>query len=170
VKIRNVHERRMLGATTGAGELFDSLGGPGDRLWPSDRWPPMKLDDGLNRGSSGGHGPVRYCVTAYDPGRRVVFSFLDSGLAKGMRGGHGFEVVATDEGVMIRHELEATCGVMTWLLWGLVIRPLHDALLEDALDRAERAMNPESTASSTWSPWVRLLRSILARQQRATTR
>ena len=77
-----------------------------------------------------------------------------------------FDVTWSGERVVIRHVLEAECGVGTWLRWALVIRPLHDALLEDALDRAEHAMNPAFAGSARWSPWVRLLRSVLNRGNR----
>jgi hypothetical protein len=166
MKVRNVHERGMIGTMEVAGQLLDSLAGTDDRLWPSDQWPPMKLDGELCVGSSGGHGPVCYRVSAYDPGRKVAFSFVDSGIAAGMDGGHYFEAVQDGERVVLRHVLEATCGLGMWLHWALVIRPLHNALLEDALDRAQHAMDPTFKGSANWSPWVRVLRCIVARQNK----
>ena len=78
MQILNVHERSMDGPRTIASELLDGLSGPNDRLWPNDRWPPMKLDATLHVGSAGGHGPVHYRVSEYIPGTKVAFSFDDS--------------------------------------------------------------------------------------------
>lgn len=167
MRIHNVHERRMKGSMEAAGELLDSLSGPQDGLWPGDQWPPLKLDAPLSVGSAGGHGPVRYRVSEYVPGQRVAFSFMDAGLASGMKGGHAFDAARDGERVLLRHVLEAECGFGTWLRWAAIIRPLHDALLEDALDRAERAMNPSCAGSARWSPWVRVLRLVLKARNRS---
>ncbi len=163
MKIHNVHERRIDGSIEAAGALLDGLAGPGDRLWPGDNWPPMKLDLPLKVGSDGGHGLVRYRVSEYDPGRRIAFRFCEDGLTEGMVGGHLFELDEDGAMVTLRHTLGADSDFRTWLRWALVIRPLHDALLEDALDRAERAMNPESSPAARWSLWVRFLRFVLKR-------
>jgi len=164
MKIRNVHERSMIGSAEVAAELLDGLSGPNDRLWPRDQWPPMKLDAPLGVGSDGGHGPVRYRVSEYVAGRRVSFRFIDSGMTAGMHGGHYFEVTPDRERIVIRHVLEADCSFSTWLRWAVMIRPLHDALLEDALDGAERALNPAFSGTTPWSPWVRFLRFLIRRK------
>jgi hypothetical protein len=41
------------------------------------------------------------------------------------------------------------------------VRWLHDALIEDALDRAETATAGRPVPARRWSPWVRLLRAAL---------
>jgi hypothetical protein len=163
MKILNVHERSMDGPRTIVSELLDGLSGPNDRLWPSDRWPPMKLDSPLHVGSAGGHGQVHYRVSEYIPGTKVAFSFDDSGLVAGMEGAHWFEVIPNGKQTVLRHVIEATCNFRTWLFWAVVVRPLHDALLEDALDRAERAVTTSSHGPSRWSLWVRFLHSLLRR-------
>ncbi|MEW6113746.1 MAG: SRPBCC family protein, partial [Thermodesulfobacteriota bacterium] len=76
-------------------------------------------------------------------------------------GRHYFEALPIGGQVTLRHVLEARCGLRAWLHWIAVIEPLHNALLEDALDRAERALNPSSSASTPWSLWVRLLRFVI---------
>jgi len=164
MKILNIHERSMVGPAPVVSELLDGLSGPNDRLWPADRWPPMKLDAPLGVGSAGGHGPVRYCVSEYTPGRKVVFNFDESGLLAGLAGRHWFEVVPNGEQTVLRHVIEASCDFRTWIHWSTVIKPLHNALLEDALDGAERALNPSSQSSSRWNLWVRFLRSLLKRK------
>jgi hypothetical protein len=68
--VRNVHERLVPAPLIEVGPLLDRLGGPDDVLWPSPAWVPMLLDGPLAVGVAGGHGPIRYRVTAYEPGRR----------------------------------------------------------------------------------------------------
>jgi hypothetical protein len=157
----------MPGPVGAAGALLDTLSGPNDQLWPIDRWPPMRLDRPLGVGARGGHGPVCYEVAEYEPGCRVVFRF-DSGrgLLQGFDGSHRFELDTRDGRVVIRHVLEARCGLAGALRWWLMVGPLHDALLEDALDRAESALGGHVFAPARWGLRVRLLR-WLARRKRA---
>jgi hypothetical protein len=44
------------------------------------------------------------------------------------------------------------------LVWPLAIRWLHDACLEDLLDRAGAEVGSPAASPSRWSPWVRVLR------------
>jgi len=46
------------------------------------------------------------------------------------------------------------------LKWLFIIRPLHDSLIEDLLDKIETQLT-DSTKKSRWSLWVRFLRMIL---------
>ena len=48
-----------------------------------------------------------------------------------------------------------------FLTWPLIIRPLHDALLEDALATAEASLGM-IPKMQTWSPWVKLLRWVMS--------
>lgn len=120
----------------------------------------MRFDRPLGVGARGGHGPIRYTVEEYRPGQRVVFRFLRPAL---VRGTHALEVLEAQEGVVVRHTVEATPGWCGWLLWPLVFRWLHDALVEDALDNAERALTGRVRSPARWSPWVRLLRRLFPR-------
>jgi hypothetical protein len=124
--VLNVHTRTV---GDGAGALIDTLSGPDDRLWPGHPWPPMRLDGPLGVGAAGGHGPIRYTVAEYEPGRRARFRFT------GPRGFHGFHEFTAD-GPHLRHRIAMTVTGMARLSWPLVFRPLHDALLEESLDRA----------------------------------
>jgi len=94
----------------------------------------------------------------------VTFRFDDSGLADGLDGSHYFEVTENGDQVVLRHVIEAQCSFRKWLQWIIIIEPLHDALLEDALDRAELTVNPSFSGSSRWNTWVRFLRFVLNRR------
>jgi hypothetical protein len=164
MKIYNLHERKIQASAADLGALLDTLSGPADQLWPGDDWPPMKLDALLQEGARGGHGPVRYRVTEYAPGHRVVFQFDGDGLTGGLDGRHFFEVVPRRDGALIRHVVDADCDFRMWTKWRILIEPLHDALIEDAFDRAERRHHREPAGRSRWSPWVRFLRKMRGRK------
>jgi hypothetical protein len=157
--IYNVHERRIAAPVHEVGALLGSLGSPDDRLWPDDRWPPLELDAPLGPGAAGGHADIRYTVTEYRPGGRVVFAFDPP---TGLVGTHRFEVEAhPDGGSVLRHVLEAQPRGSMRLLAPLAVRWLHDALIEDALDRAERSLGVGPARPARWSPYVRALRALV---------
>jgi len=51
----NVHERVIPGSVDAVGRMIDTLGSAGDVVWPSERWPPLKLDRPLQVGAAGGN-------------------------------------------------------------------------------------------------------------------
>ena len=160
--IENVHERRLAVSPEVVGGLLDSLASKDDRLWPQRRWPPMRLDHGLTVGSCGGHGPVRYEVARYEPGRLAAFAFTPD---FGIVGEHRCEVVDGPDGTtLLRHTLEGRPTGWMRLGWPLVFRPLHDALIEDAFDRAEAQVNGARWTPSSLPIHVRLLRWMLTRK------
>jgi hypothetical protein len=165
--VRNLHTRRLPVPARTAGALIDGLSGPDDRLWPAG-WPRMAFDSGFVPGAHGGHGPVRYRIAAHEPGRCVRFTFEPParGLAAGLVGEHRFEVEpAGPDACVLRHVIEGEAFGAMLLKWPLVIRPLHDALVEDALDRAELHLTGGVTAPARWSRWVRLLRKAVRRRR-----
>src|SRR5690349_10153538 len=154
--VQNVHERRIPVPPERRGPLLDRLGGPDDVLWPSRRWPPMVLDGPVAVGAAGGHAAIRYRVTAHEPGRRVEFTFDPR---MGLHGTHVFSVEPDGgSGSILRHAAGGRLSGRLVLLWPLAIRWLHDAVLEDLLDRAEVAVGTGPARPNRWSPGVRLLR------------
>ncbi len=154
MNVRNVHSRELAAPADRVGRVLDSLGGDGNRLWPIERWPamPFELDGPLAVGARCGHGPIRYAVETYDPGRRLVFRFAD-GL--GLGGTHGFELEplgATRS--RLTHTLECKVRPKMLPLWPIV-RGYHDALLEDILDQAELAATGRHVRSRRWPIWLR---------------
>ncbi|CAM5280456.1 SRPBCC family protein [Streptomyces abikoensis] len=156
--VYNVHERLLPVPEREAGALIDGLASDADRLWPRASWPPMALDRPLGQGASGGHGPVRYRVAAYVPATWVRFAF------SGPTGFHGFHEYAAlpagERGTVLRHTLAMAARGPARLTWPLFWRPLHDACIEDSLDRAERACTGTVVRPARWSPYVKALRTF----------
>jgi len=157
--VRNVHDRTLAARRKEVGAMIDSLASSRDALWPHQTWPAMTLDRPLSVGAVGGHGPIRYTVEAYEQGQSVRFRFT---APRGFIGTHGVEVESLGEGTTrLRHVLEMKTSGRARLTWPIVFRPLHDALIEDSLDRAERSLGLEPRPAR-WSLWVRLLRWVLS--------
>jgi hypothetical protein len=153
--VHNVHERLVAAPVEEIGPLLDRAGGPDDVIWPSPAWPPMVLDRPVAVGAAGGHGPIHYRVTAHEPGRSVEFAFDPD---TGLRGTHRLTAEpAGPSATLVRHVLEGRLTGPARLSWPLGIRWLHDAVLEDLLDRVERAAGTGPERPARWSPWVRLL-------------
>jgi hypothetical protein len=105
--INNVHERVLDAGEHAVGSLVDSLSSEDDRLWPNRRWPAMQLDRGLQVGSDGGHGPVRYAVARYEPGHLVAFAFTPK---FPIDGEHRVEVLPGPGGIRSRAAPRAGCS------------------------------------------------------------
>jgi hypothetical protein len=161
--ILNIHERRLPISPETAGRLLDSVSSGEDLLWPNELWPPMVLDRGLAPGSRGGHGPVRYQVSEYLPGKRVEFEFRPMPRLPAFRGRHYFEVLPRGGQTVLRHTIDVDTDFATWVQWKLVVEHLHDALLEDLFDKAERNAAVPAPHRSRWPLRVRFLRRLLAR-------
>ncbi len=161
MRVLNVHARELPVEPAAVAPLLDSLSSPGDRLWPRDRWPPMRFDRPLQPGAAGGHGPIRYVVESYVPGSAVAFRFT---APRGFRGTHAFTIERSARGCRLTHTLEMTAQGLARISWPLVFRPLHDALVEDGLDRAAAAVGAPLEAPP-WSAWVRALRRLLGRRR-----
>jgi len=158
MKILNIHEREISASADDVAALVAGLGSPDDKLWPKENWPRMILDKPLAKGARGGHGPIRYHVGEYVPGSHVTFQFDDEGLVRDMKGFHRFEIESRGNGTILRHIVDATCNLKMWLTWHMMVGPMHDAVLEDAFDQAERFFGEEPKKPARWSLWVRLMR------------
>lgn len=160
----NVHERTFQVGSAELAALVGTLSSSTDRLWPGESWPRMRLDPGLTVGANGGHGPIRYRVERVDPGE-AEFRFTSPA---GFHGSHMFSVVAvTSMTSVLRHELRMRVDGGALLSWPLLYRPLHDALIEEAFDKAARELGMPSTAPHRRSWRVRILRAIAATSGRA---
>lgn len=159
MNVLNIHEREFDLSALEVGALIDSLASPRDMLWPHDRWPPMRFDKPLAVGARGGHGPIRYAIEEYVPGKSIKFRFLRPA---GFEGYHTLEVIKDlRKNVALRHTLKMNTAGLSVISWPLVFHPLHDALVEDALARAQASLGQQPTIRR-WSLWVRLLRWLLS--------
>lgn len=158
MQVLNVHEREIPAAASVVGALVDGLASDNDCLWPKG-WPAMRFDRPLGVGAIGGHGPIPYRVEEYRPGRMIRFRFLGP---RGFDGHHEFEVLPGDgQTTVLRHTIRMRARGPALLSWPLAIRPLHDALLEDALARAQASVGATPIARP-WSLWVRILRWLMS--------
>jgi hypothetical protein len=158
MKVINIHQRIIHQPKSAVVELFNTLASKNDLMLATNKWPAMKLDIGLTVGSKGGHGPIRYTIEAYSPGEFIQFRFSKP---RGFHGFHRFDIVAIDtQTTEIRHELDMNTSGLALLTWPLVIRWLHDALIEDAFDKTENHFLSQKK-TTRWSAWVKLLRWLL---------
>jgi hypothetical protein len=101
VKVLNIHERKMVCALERVGALIDSLSSSEDKLWQRHSGPRMEFDRPLNVGAVGGHGPIRYVVEEYTPGRSIQFRFTG---AAGSDGYHRYDLLSTtSQDCILRH-------------------------------------------------------------------
>lgn len=159
MEVLNIHERELEAELAQVGVLLDSLASEEDRLWPKHTWPRMELDRSLGVGARGGHGPVRYWVEEYTVSQSVKFRFTSP---RGFDGFHGYTVLrGPEQTAVLRHTLKMNTNGLAILLWPLLYRPLHDALIEESLDVAEVSLGlpPRKEA---WSLWVKALRWLVS--------
>ncbi|MFD0363524.1 SRPBCC family protein [Nocardia sp. GCM10030253] len=162
--VLNIHTRRLPVSESEAGALIDGVASDHDRLWPRDNWPAVRFDRPLGVGAVGGHGPVRYVVEAYEPGRWIRFRFT---APRGFDGFHEYSVRRAGDGaVLLSHVLAMKVRGPARVSWPLCYRWMHDALLEDSLDCAERAVTGAIRTPARWSRYVVLLREIGSRASR----
>jgi hypothetical protein len=168
--ISNVHQRLLPVPMEQVGRLIDAVAERGNALWPAPPWPAMVLDRPLGVGAAGGHGPIRYACVNYQPGRRAEFEFR---LPTPVRGGHVLELIEHPEGTLLQHTLIGEpVGIAGAFAWTVVFRALHDAFMEDLMDRAATALGRPPKGPAQWSPYVRLLRGgydLLTTVTRAST-
>lgn len=157
MNVLNIHQRTFALPPGDVGALIDTLATPKDPLWPGDLWPTMAFDRPLSVGATGGHGPIRYRVEDYQPGKSIRFRFLGPA---GFDGWHGFDVLPdAADGTVLRHTVDMRTSGPALLSWPILFRPLHDALMEDALARAQASLGQDPTVVK-WPAWVRLLRWV----------
>lgn len=163
----NRHVRTLPASIDQCASLIDDLASDHDRMWASAHWPRLRLAPDLRVGAPGGHGPIRYYVEELVPGRRVRFRFT---APPGFDGYHEFALEEISSArTKLTHVLEISPRHIARLSWPLAFRYLHDALIEDTLDRAEAAVSGGEPSTPRWTPYVRLLR-WLARPRVGTVR
>ncbi len=161
--IENRHSRTILSTVAEGERLLKGLAREGDPLWPFERWPALRFKEGLTPGACGGHGPIRYAVETVGL-REVRFRFPG---ANGFHGWHALEISPEEVcGLRLTHRMHLDLEGPALLRWHLVIRPLHDALIQDALDKAQAHLEHRPWIPRPLSRRVRFLRSLMLRQPR----
>ncbi|WP_299113857.1 hypothetical protein [uncultured Winogradskyella sp.] len=132
-----------------------------DLVWPYENWPAIRFKDGLNIGSKGGHGRIRYTIVQFIEGEYIKFQFTKP---KGFNGTHELRInTINDSCTEITHKINTKTTFKASLLWVFVIRWLHDALIEEAFDKVENHFTTQAKVSK-YNPWVRFLREAYKRQ------
>jgi hypothetical protein len=153
MKMSNVHERTIAASAARVGALLDTLASADDKFWPHENWPGVKFNAPLQVGATGGHGTGPYTVSSYTPGQRLRFEFRG-----GRQGYHEFTVQKVDDTMcLLRHVLKAELMLKSAWRWYFLIRPLHDALIEDLFDKVEGQV-ARIERPHVWSSRVQKLR------------
>ena len=158
MKVINIHKRIIDHPKGKVSELLGTLSTKNDKIWPYEKWPAIKFSEGLVEGSKGGHGPIRYSIEKYMPNEFILFRFIKP---TGFNGIHKFEIIELENGkTELKHTIDMDAVGKGLFTWNLAIRTLHNALLEDALDKVENQFLTEKRKTE-WTIWVKILRKIL---------
>ena len=162
MRVQSRHARSLDATVEEVGRLVGALGGERDALWPGDLWPGtrLQLDRPLGVGARGGHGLIRYAVEAYEPCRFVRFRF-DPG--QGLDGFHRFDVVALGDGrTRLAHTLDTRLEGAMRPARPLLLR-MHDTLIRQLLDNAQRATGGRVERPTRTAFWMRAVNAVEAR-------
>ena len=161
MQVINIHKRIINQSIEKVSPLLKSLATKEDLIWPYEKWPAIRFKEGLQVGSKGGHGTIKYTIIEFNEGESVTFQFSKP---KGFNGIHKFMIVAMTKDVTeIRHEIRTSASWNSYIMWVFVIRWLHDALIEDAFDKVESHFI-KSTKVTRHNLWVRFLREVYKRK------
>ena len=165
MKVLNIHKRIINQPKNKVVDLLSTLSTDNDKIWPKEKWPAMKFTGGIKIGAKGGHGPIRYSVEKYNPNEIIQFRFSNP---IGFDGIHKFEVKELDEEkTEIKHTIDMNTFGRATLSWVLVIRTLHNALIEDGFDKLENNFS-QNKKSAEWNFWVRFLRIQIEKRSKKT--
>lgn len=144
-------------------KLMETLSKDDDKVWPHENWPAMKFKGGIRVGAKGRHGPIRYQVEKYNPKECIRFRFTSP---KGFIGTHEFSIEEMSEyETMITHTIDIRTKGKDTLSWLIVVRAMHDALLEDCLDKIENSFSNQDKRTN-WSWWVKFVRKQIAKRKK----
>jgi hypothetical protein len=100
-----------------------------------------------------GHGTGPYTVSSYTPGQHIRFEF-----GAGRQGFHEFTLQEVDDMTcLLRHVTKGKLSFKSAWRWYFLIRPLHNALIEDLFDKVESQV-AKVVYPQIWSARVQKLR------------
>jgi hypothetical protein len=163
MEVINIHQREYNQPSTVISEILETLSSSFDRLWPVEKWPPMVLNNGLKINSFGGHGPIGYYISNYAFGKSIEFTFTKP---TEFIGTHKFEIIETAANTtLLRHTINMNLNTKGIVAWYFVIKWLHDALLEDCLNKVHNQINI-SQIQTPHNFWVKYLRNRLKEKRK----
>ncbi|MCI2229624.1 hypothetical protein MC378_10650 [Polaribacter sp. MSW13] len=163
MKVLNIHKRIVNQPKNKVTEILKTLSLSNDKIWPKENWPEMKFNGGIKVGAKGGHGPIRYKVEIHNPAKVILFRFSKP---VGFNGIHKFEINESEKNkTEIKHTIDMHAKGKGLLIWIFVIRPLHNALIEDAFDKLENNFS-ENKKATKWNTWVKFLQKKLRNKEK----
>lgn len=158
MKVLNIHTRTINQPIEVVGGLLSSLSSERDKVWPFEAWPAMKFKEGLTLNARGGHGPIRYHISKYTPNKSIEFTILSP---KGFHGTHSYAFMSkTDKTTEVTHTIDMKTEGSGTIIWLFAVKWLHNALLEDSLDKIENQFNKQKKNTKR-SFYVSLLRRLV---------
>jgi len=155
MNVKNIHKRTINQPKEKVAELFKTLATSEDLIWPYENWPAIRFRDGLQVGSKGGHGRIRYIIIEFMEGEHIKFQFTEP---EGFIGTHQLKIEEIEKNeTEISHIIEMNTSFKATFLWLFIVRWLHNALIEEAFDKVENYFGDDKK-KSTYNIWVKLLR------------
>ncbi|MGY3297986.1 hypothetical protein ACVWY1_002427 [Pseudomonas sp. TE6288] len=155
----SLHQRPLRSDPAAVGALLAGFDAADSPLWPHATWPRDRCEGPMGEGCIGGHGATRYRLERYVPGQEALFRFITP---QGYRGVHGFRIQALEDGrTCLSHFTCLRLSPYHWLMWHLLVRWVHDALIGDLLDGAEGHLCDGVRRHRRWKWRVHLIRHAL---------
>lgn len=159
MQIHNIHERILHCAAEKAKILIDSFANKDAPLWPTKQWPRDHFDSPLQLGTIGGHGGTKYFLKEYITGKYLHFEFT---YPKNYMGNHTFTLTHLDPNTcLLQHSVTLKLKRLDTLWWYIVIEPVHNALIENAFDNAEKFLQLSQQPKQRWPLRVYFIRHYL---------
>ncbi len=161
MQVINIHKRKINQSKEEVSLLFKTLATHSDLVWPYENWPAIRFKDGLQAGSKGGHGHIRYTIIEFTEGEFIKFQFSKP---EGFNGTHELKIeeISKNE-TEISHEIRVNTSLKASFLWVFMTRWLHDALIEDAFDKVENYFTSDKKMTE-YNFWVKYLREAYKRK------
>ncbi len=158
MNVINIHKRKINQSKAEIYKLLDTLSTKDDKIWPYEKWPAIRFENGLKVGSAGGHGPIRYTVGSIDYRDGIVFNFTNTGF----NGTHTLKVrELSGSEAEISHTIKMKTSGFAIFYWLFLVKWFHDALIEDAFDKLENHFLSEKkeTEHNLWVKFLRMLKN-----------
>jgi hypothetical protein len=157
--IKSRLRRFFISQQSGLNAIIDTFADDDSILWPVEVWPRDRFESKLALNACGGHGGTRYSVAEYVPGHFLKFEFT---FPKSYHGFHSFRLTQVkNQQWLLEHNTFIKTNVWKWFLWVMLISPVHNALIQDAFDKAEKYASTNLLFLSKWPLRVYFIRHLL---------